>query len=97
MQAARVCWTGVCEADKALIGTVSRCTVEWSSRDLTGREASKPCVFVRLVLQASLVLSLDVSLSYARAGMLSSDGRCKTFDSRANGYVRGEGIGSIVL
>jgi acyl transferase domain-containing protein/acyl carrier protein len=29
--------------------------------------------------------------------MLAIDGRCKTFDSRANGYGRGEGCGAIVL
>ena len=29
--------------------------------------------------------------------MLSEDGRCKTFDKRANGYVRGEGCGGILL
>ncbi|HRI66026.1 MAG TPA: SDR family NAD(P)-dependent oxidoreductase, partial [Polyangium sp.] len=28
---------------------------------------------------------------------LSADGRCKTFDARANGYARGEGCGIIVL
>src|SRR5690606_21327938 len=32
-----------------------------------------------------------------KAGMLSSDGRCKTFDQSANGYVRGEGAGAIIL
>ncbi|TXC66089.1 polyketide synthase [Piscinibacter aquaticus] len=29
--------------------------------------------------------------------MLSPDGRCKTFDASANGFVRGEGCGLIVL
>ena len=31
------------------------------------------------------------------AGMLAPDGKCKTFDAAANGYVRGEGCGIIVL
>ena len=29
--------------------------------------------------------------------MLAPDGRCKTFDAAADGFVRGEGCGVVVL
>ncbi len=32
-----------------------------------------------------------------KTGMLSPDGKCKTFDKSANGYVRGEGVATILL
>ena len=50
-----------------------------------------------LVTAVSLMLVPHVSIAYARAGMLSPDGRCRTFDAAANGYVRGEGVGHLVL
>jgi acyl transferase domain-containing protein/NADPH:quinone reductase-like Zn-dependent oxidoreductase/NAD(P)-dependent dehydrogenase (short-subunit alcohol dehydrogenase family)/acyl carrier protein len=34
---------------------------------------------------------------FCQAGMLSPDGRCKTFDDSADGYARSEGCGAIVL
>ncbi|MGN7997314.1 beta-ketoacyl synthase N-terminal-like domain-containing protein, partial [Chitinophaga sp. 22308] len=43
------------------------------------------------------LLSPDLTLSFSQAGMLSAEGRCMTFDQRANGYVRGEGVGIIIL
>ena len=36
-------------------------------------------------------------ISFSKAGMLSEDGRCKTFSKNANGYVRGEGVGILFL
>ncbi|MGA6163599.1 beta-ketoacyl synthase N-terminal-like domain-containing protein [Amycolatopsis magusensis] len=36
-------------------------------------------------------------VAYARAGVLSQDGRVRTFDADANGYVRGEGVCALVL
>ncbi|NEO96075.1 MAG: polyketide synthase, partial [Moorea sp. SIO3G5] len=45
----------------------------------------------------NLLLSPELSIIFSQAKMLSPDGRCKTFDASANGYVRGEGCGIIVL
>ncbi|WP_024802971.1 type I polyketide synthase [Nocardia sp. BMG51109] len=39
----------------------------------------------------------ESTLALARAGALSPDGRCYTFDARADGFVRGEGAGVVVL
>ncbi|MFH9618319.1 beta-ketoacyl synthase N-terminal-like domain-containing protein, partial [Streptomyces pratensis] len=45
----------------------------------------------------NLNLTFDGTLSVSRFGGLSPDGRCYTFDARANGYVRGEGGGFVLL
>ncbi len=45
----------------------------------------------------SLILSPEVSSSFAQAGMLSPTGACHTFSALADGYVRGEGCGMILL
>jgi len=37
------------------------------------------------------------SVAFSKANMLAADGRCKTFDASADGYVRGEGCGMLVL
>ena len=44
-----------------------------------------------------LKLAPLVTLGVRPGGMLSVDGRCKTWDKGANGYVRSEGVGSTVL
>ncbi|GAX34003.1 type I polyketide synthase [Nodularia sp. NIES-3585] len=44
-----------------------------------------------------IILSPWMTLSIAKAGFMAADGRCKTFDSRADGYVRSEGAGVVVL
>lgn len=50
-----------------------------------------------LVGGVSLMLAPEPFITYSHAHMMAADGRCKTFDSRADGYVRGEGCGVVVL
>jgi acyl transferase domain-containing protein len=45
----------------------------------------------------NLVLSPDFTIALSRLQMLSPDGRCRTFDARANGFVRSEGCAMVVL
>ncbi len=44
-----------------------------------------------------VLLTPELTIGFCKATMLSPDGRCKAFDARANGYVRGEGAGVVVL
>ncbi|KAI0550654.1 hypothetical protein F4679DRAFT_594564 [Xylaria curta] len=50
-----------------------------------------------LVGGTSLILGPDVSCGLNALGFLSPDSRCYAFDSRANGYARGEGICMLVV
>lgn len=45
----------------------------------------------------NLILDSDLTVAFMRSGMLSPDGRCKTFADGANGFARGEGCGVVVL
>ncbi|HEV2783516.1 MAG TPA: SDR family NAD(P)-dependent oxidoreductase [Actinophytocola sp.] len=45
----------------------------------------------------NLNLVPETAMKAAAFGGLSPDGRCFTFDARANGYVRGEGGGAVLL
>jgi len=45
----------------------------------------------------SLLLDLKDLESTQSLGVLSPDGRCHSFDARANGYVKGEGVGILAL
>ncbi|MBM7776026.1 phthiocerol/phenolphthiocerol synthesis type-I polyketide synthase A [Actinokineospora baliensis] len=45
----------------------------------------------------NLLLSPATTVALTRFGGLSPDGRCKSFDARADGYGRGEGCGVVVL
>ncbi|ELS00023.1 type I polyketide synthase, partial [Gloeocapsa sp. PCC 73106] len=43
------------------------------------------------------ILAPEFTINFCQARMLAADGRCKTFDASADGFVRSEGCGVIVL
>lgn len=46
---------------------------------------------------ANIILQPHISIAYSQSKMMAPDGRCKFADARANGYVRSEGTGIVVL
>ncbi|WP_340557769.1 type I polyketide synthase [Streptomyces sp. GSL17-111] len=73
--------------------------------------ASSSLVAVHLALQSlwsgecttavaggvNLVLIPDDTVIFSEAGMLAADGRCKFGDSSADGFVRSDGVGAVIL
>jgi phthiocerol/phenolphthiocerol synthesis type-I polyketide synthase C len=50
-----------------------------------------------IVGAVNALLIAEPTIGFCQASMLSVDGRCRPFDARADGYVRSEGAGAIVL
>ena len=46
---------------------------------------------------ANVILSPDTTMAFSKAHMMASDGRCKPFDAAADGFVRAEGCGLVVM
>lgn len=66
--------------------------IHYACQSLQSRE-SNFC----LVGGVNLILSPEGTIGCSQAGMMAVDGRCKTFDASADGYVRSEGCGVVVL
>ena len=67
-------------------------TVHLACQSLRGGECN-----LALAGGVNLILSPEWTITASKARMMAADGRCKTFDAAADGYVRGEGCGIVVL
>jgi len=45
----------------------------------------------------NMLLLPTIMVGFSKGGFMSSEGRCKSFDADADGYVRGEGAGLVLL
>lgn len=66
--------------------------IDQACHNIWNREIS-----LALVGGTNLTFSPVIASRFANANLLSADGRCKVFDAKADGYVRGEGVGVVVL
>jgi myxalamid-type polyketide synthase MxaC len=66
--------------------------VHLACQSLRGRECD-----LALAGGVNLLLTPEPFICLSKMGMMAPDGRCKTFDERADGFVRGEGCGIIAL
>ena len=67
-------------------------TIHLACQSLRKRESN-----LALAGGVNLILSPEMTIALTKAHMMSADGHCKTFDAAADGYVRGEGCGMVVL
>ncbi len=66
--------------------------VHQACQSLRNRECS-----LALAGGVNMLLSPQITVAFSQAQMMAADGRCKTFDAAADGYVRSEGCGLVVL
>ncbi|MEB3051363.1 type I polyketide synthase [Mycolicibacter sp. MYC123] len=66
--------------------------VDLACRSLRDGECS-----MALAAGVNVILSPALAINFTKARVMAPDGRCKTFDADADGYVRGEGAGVVVL
>lgn len=66
--------------------------IHLACQSLRNKEAT-----MALVGGVNALISPTLTINFTKGGFMAPDGRCKSFDARANGYVRSEGCGVVVL
>ncbi len=70
----------------------SLAALHYAARDIANQECG-----VAIVSGVNLILSPEMNVGLHEMGVLAEDGRCKTFDYKANGYVRSEGCATLIV
>ncbi len=67
-------------------------TVHLACQNLRNRECD-----LAVAGGVSVMMNAELNIAMSRVGFLSPTGRCRTFDAGADGFVRGEGCGVVIL
>lgn len=95
MLANRVSWYFDLQGPSVHIDTA--CSGSMTALHLAVQTLQTRTASIALVAGANMILGPDSAIMLANGGYLSPDGLCYSFDHRANGYSRGEGIVALVL
>jgi len=79
------------------LGMESACSSSLVSLHLACRALRDGDTSLAIAGGVNLVLSPDMTVAFSQARMMSPTGRCRAFDAAADGYVRGEGCGIVIL
>ena len=75
----------------------SACSSSLVAVNIAARSIAQGECEVALAGGVNALLLPQITASLSKAGRISPDGRCRSFGEEANGFVRGEGAGMIVL
>ncbi|PWY83831.1 hypothetical protein BO94DRAFT_519435 [Aspergillus sclerotioniger CBS 115572] len=75
----------------------SACSSSLMALDLACQSLRNGDSDMALVTGCNIIIGIEPIVSLIKMGFTSPDGRCFSFDARANGYGRGEGVGVVVI
>ncbi|KAA8646574.1 Type I Polyketide synthases (Type I PKS) [Aspergillus tanneri] len=95
MLANRISWFFDLVGPSAAVDTA--CSSSLMAVDLACQSIWSGDATMGLAIGSNVILSPEMTISLDNLGLLSRDGCCYSFDQRANGYGRGEGVGVLVI
>ncbi|PYI32692.1 putative polyketide synthase [Aspergillus indologenus CBS 114.80] len=95
MLANRVSWFFDLTGPSATVDTA--CSSSLMAIDMTCQSIWSGQATMGMAIGSNLLLAAEVTQMMDNLGLLSKDSRCFSFDDRANGYSRGEGVGVLII
>ncbi len=79
------------------IAVDTSCSASLAALHIACRSLRSGEISLALCGGVNIICAPETNIALSKAHMLAPDGRCKTFDEKADGYARGEGCGIVVL